>query len=36
MIDTKTESVSHEINHDSDNDEVVAEYDICLSGALRN
>jgi hypothetical protein len=32
MIDTKLENVSHESD---DTDEVVAEFDICVSGTLK-
>lgn len=37
MIDTKKNLVSKDTNLESDDDDpVVAEYDVCLSGALKD
>ena len=36
MIDTKKNLVSKDTNVDFDDDPVVAEFDVCLNGALKD
>jgi hypothetical protein len=35
MIDTKKNLVSKDTNAEADDDPVVAEFDVCLNGALK-
>jgi hypothetical protein len=36
MIDTNKNLVSKDMNEESDDDPVVAEFDVCLNGALKD